>query len=162
MSFSPNGQTLAVADHDGTARIWKVDTGTPITPPLQNYSAALCAVFSRDGSYLLTGSKDGIVRVWDATTGDPITPLLWQNATVENARFSPDGRTVRTVGHGEGSENEQGTIATWELVSEQRPTSQLLLLAQILSAHRLDASGTLMPLDASSISNAWWALHTRQ
>jgi hypothetical protein len=45
--------------------------------------------------------------------------------------------------------------------AEQRPVSQLLPLAEVLSAQRMDASGNLVPLDAESISNAWWTLRAR-
>jgi WD40 repeat protein len=157
MTFSPDGQTLAVADSDGTARVWKVDTGAPITPRLESHSRVLCATFSRDSSCVLTAGREGIVRLWDATTGYPISPPHLQSAAVESAWFTPDGRAVRTVGHG----TEHGTVSTWDLAPEQRPASQLLLLAEVLSAQRMDASGSLVPLDPESIWNAWCTLRSR-
>jgi eukaryotic-like serine/threonine-protein kinase len=157
MSFSPDGQALAVVDTEGTARVWKVDTGEPITPRLQNRSRMLCATFSRDSSCLLTAGMDGFVRLRDAATGYPITPPLLQKAAVDNAWFTPDGRAVRTVAYSTGD----GTVATWDLVPEQRPASQLLLLAEVLSAHRMDASGSLVPLAPEGISNAWSTLRAR-
>ena len=157
MSFSPDGQALAVLDSDGTARVWKVDTGAPITPRLENRSKMLCAAFSRDSSCILTTDKGGIVRLWDAATCQPVTPPLLQKAAVDNTWFTPDGRAARTVGYGA----EYGSVATWDLTPEQRPVSQLLPLAEVLSALRLDASGSPVPMDAESVLNAWWSLRTR-
>ena len=63
----------------------------------------------------------------------------------------------RTVAYGA----EYGTVAALDLAPEQRPASQLLLLAQVLAARRLEASGSLAPMGAESISNASWILGTR-
>jgi len=157
ITFSPDGQTLAVADSDGTARVWKVDTGAPITPRLESHSTVLCVAFSRDSSSILTAGKEGIVRVWDATTGYPITPPQFQMVAVESAWFTPDGRAVRTVGHG----TEHGTVSRWDLTPERRSVNQLRLLAEVLSAQRMDASGSLVPLGPESIWNSWCTLRAR-
>jgi hypothetical protein len=71
--------------------------------------------------------------------------------------FVMELRAVRTVGCG----TPYGTVATWDLAPEPRPVSQLLFLAQVLSAQRIDASRSLAPMGAEGISNAWWTLRKR-
>jgi hypothetical protein len=95
--------------------------------------------------------------VWDATTGQPITPPLKHEGAVDYAMFTADDRAVKTIGHGK----EHGFVGSWELAPDNRPIKDLLLLAQLLSVHRLDASGTLVKLDFDATTNACLVLPKR-
>ena len=60
--FSPDGQLVATASLDRTARIWSVKDGSTVAT-LKGHSDELTAVeFSPDGQSLLTSSRDGTVR----------------------------------------------------------------------------------------------------
>ena len=101
VAFSPDGNRLLTASHDGTARVWDAQTGSPITPELKHGRWVFHAEFSPDGRRVVTASHDGTARVWDAQTGRPITPApgpMRHSIAVRDACFSPDGGRVATVG----------------------------------------------------------------
>ena len=93
---------------DGTARLWDVATGDPLTPPLKHESWVGGAPFSHDESRILTWSEDGTARLWEAATGDPLTPPLGHKdrfmarrlaatspASLPGARTTPPGCGTR-------------------------------------------------------------------
>ena len=156
VSFSPDGQRILTTSVDKTARVWDAATGAPVTPPLPHGRAVLYAAFSHDGRYVTTASEDKTARVWDATTGQPITPPLKHDGEVGGAQFSPDDRRLTTVSLDEAT--HAARVWSWDLAPDGRPVKALLSLAQVLSLHRLDATGTLVPLDAQAVFGAWQTL----
>ena len=84
------------ASLDGTARVWRADTGKPIGVPMQHQGKlnSALAAFSAGGRRVLSASVKGTARVWDADTGKPVTAPLHDN--VRCAAFSADGRRVVT------------------------------------------------------------------
>jgi WD40 repeat protein len=96
-AWSPDGQRIVAAFHDGTARIWKAnDPAEPIV--LRGHQAWLwSAAFSPDGARIVTASGDRTVRVWKADgSGEPIV-LRGHEAAVNAAGFSPDGARIVTA-----------------------------------------------------------------
>jgi hypothetical protein len=84
---SPDGETLARPNSDGTVGLWDAATHHPITVlPGRFYSVA----FSPDGKTLATGRADGTVRFWDvaylvdvarhlcASVRQPLTVAEWR------------------------------------------------------------------------------------
>lgn len=76
--FSPDGDRLATAAADGSAKLWDVadaasGTLTEITA-LQGHSAAvLDVIFSPDGSRIATAALDDTVKIWDDSGGEVLT-----------------------------------------------------------------------------------------
>ncbi|MGD9632123.1 MAG: WD40 repeat domain-containing serine/threonine protein kinase [Pirellulales bacterium] len=87
--FRHDGQRLASASLDGTARIWDgayllganqaekrtadlaLTDSFPGQFPIQDSGTALWSLsFSPDGRYLITGDKDGQLKRWDAESGE--------------------------------------------------------------------------------------------
>ena len=97
MAAHGSDRRIAVALHDGTARIWKVgDPGEPVV--LRGHEApVLWAEFSPDGTRIVTASADKSARIWDAVTGRPVSGLLEHQRTVKTAAFSRDGTRVVTA-----------------------------------------------------------------
>ena len=157
MVFSPDGRRIVIADSDMTARIWDVETGAPVAPPLRHGGAVLYAAFSHHGRYVVTASEDMTARVWDATTGQPITASLAHDGKVTCALFTADDDAVKTISQDAASHIVR--VWRWDLTPDSRPAKELQALSELLSMHRLDASGTPVPLPAAAISNAWQILH---
>ena len=68
-AFSTDGQLVATASLDHTARIWSVKDGSTIAV-LRGHGDELTQVaFSPDGETLLTASRDGTVRIWSVRDG---------------------------------------------------------------------------------------------
>ena len=61
--FSPDGKRILTASYDGTARVWDVQTGQPLTEPMKPGGTVNSAQFSPDGKRIVTASRHA--RVWD-------------------------------------------------------------------------------------------------
>ena len=97
VAFSPDGQSAATADEQGTARVWDVASRTSIA--LRGHVAAVNSVsFSPNGQLVVTAGADGTARVWQAASGASVAVLGATGRPVNAAEFSPDGRFVATGG----------------------------------------------------------------
>ena len=65
MAFSPDGQLLATASRDGTARLWDPATGEHRRTLTGHTNEVNGVAFSPDGQLLATASGDGTARLWD-------------------------------------------------------------------------------------------------
>jgi WD40 repeat protein len=96
LRFSPDGQKLASASLDGTARIWEVSSGST-KQTLQNLPGdARGLVFLPDGKTVVTGSGSfaagGAAKSWDADSGQMKTTLRTQKNFVSALARSADGK----------------------------------------------------------------------
>ena len=99
---------------------------------------------------MLTCSYDRTARVWDATTGTPVTPPLPHDREVIDGAWSAEGDRVATVSFGQAAR-------LWDVAPQAGATSDLLRRAELLSAHRLDGHGGLVPLTAAELRERWAA-----
>ncbi len=120
VAVSPDGQRLATASADNTARVWTIGRSEAVE--LRGHSGDLVSVaFSPNSQNVLTISRqDGTARVWDRDGGEPLYVLGarragFNSATINDppgprqytddvvaAAFSPDGKLVVTA-QGDGT-----------------------------------------------------------
>jgi len=66
--FSPDGNQLATASWDKTARLWDSYIGVPVGQPMKHEWRVNSVAFSPDGRQLATASDDKTARLWDCQT----------------------------------------------------------------------------------------------
>jgi WD40 repeat protein/serine/threonine protein kinase len=95
VAISPDGEVIATALQDNTARVYDATTGKEIRA-LRGHTRSLFGVaFSPDGHRLVTGGgSDESVKLWDAKTGEEIMTLSRGDDAVRSVAFSPDGHKI--------------------------------------------------------------------
>jgi WD40 repeat protein len=73
---------------------------------------------------------------------------------VNHAEFSPDGSKVVTA-------SRDNTACVWDLSPDPRPAEDLELLAQVVSSHRIDQTGALVPFKPDEFLAAWNELRSK-
>lgn len=91
VAWSPDGDLLAVGEHDGTVSLWDSTSGSGELV-LDGHTAPVRAIaWTRDGSRLATTSEDRTVRVWDPSTGRQLQEFAIVGDHALDLEFSPDG-----------------------------------------------------------------------
>jgi WD40 repeat protein len=107
--FSPDGQRLATASDDGTARIWDTKSGMELAV-LHHEGKVKAVAFSPDGAYLATASwGNDTARLWDVESGTEQAVLRHEDE-VNAVAFSPDGAYLATT-------SGDGTARLWDVES---------------------------------------------
>lgn len=136
VSYSPDGNILAIGSEDGSIRFWDeenekfqdktfdglIDVQTD-EPSLCYSELGFVLAYSPDGKTLVTSSvfsPDGRtiaggraarkVYLWDAITGDLKSTLTGHKKPVFSVAFSPDGRTL-------ASGDRDGMVYLWDVIS---------------------------------------------
>src|SRR5438270_177764 len=89
MCFSPDGQRLATASDDNTAKVWDARTGQELLALKGHTRAVLSVCFIIDSQRLATASDDNTAKVWDARTGQELLTLKGHTNMVRSVCFSP-------------------------------------------------------------------------
>jgi WD40 repeat protein len=104
-AFSPDGTHVAVADADGTVRVWD-GAGRQVANLAGHEGRVNEAGFDPAGRYVVTAGDDGSALVWEVATERIVTRLEGHTAAVTSAEFSPDGDAVLTA-------SLDGTARVW-------------------------------------------------
>ncbi|MEM9152019.1 MAG: hypothetical protein AAGB19_16405, partial [Cyanobacteria bacterium P01_F01_bin.3] len=97
VDFHPqNSQRLVSAGEDKTLRLWNVETGKRVIPPISAHFSSIRDVeFSPDGASIVTGSVDNTIRLWDANTGAPKRlPRMAHRDAVFSVAFDSTGDRI--------------------------------------------------------------------
>ncbi len=97
-TFSPDGNRVATASADKTARVWNVKTKSESRVLAGHTAGVLDIAWSPDGKRVVTASEDGTARTWNPDTGAQLALLSGHPGAVLRAAWSPDGKTIATVG----------------------------------------------------------------
>lgn len=98
VAWSPDGNRLATASQDKTARLWEWPSGKELRAFKDHSDAVTGIAFAPDGKSVYTASLDHNVRRFDAETG-AVMRIFTGHADVVNAlAVSPDGHRVVTSG----------------------------------------------------------------
>jgi eukaryotic-like serine/threonine-protein kinase len=96
ITFTSDGKIFARGNYN-SSRLFRSDTGAPLTDPLIHPARVEPLAFSPDDSLLVTGCNDGGVRFWDLRSRKFVAPAITQKARIASVRFSPDGRLLLTA-----------------------------------------------------------------
>jgi WD40 repeat protein len=113
VTFSPDGQVLAVADADGSARLWNVHSGDLLhrldaSAPLKGSAPLMNDLAFANDRELVTASEKGILILWDVKAEKPIRVLSHAGPSIESVAVAGQERVAVTA-------NDQGEVRLWNL-----------------------------------------------
>lgn len=143
--FSPSRDVALVG-----ARLWNLQTKTPIAEIDVIANLITSAAFSVSGERLLITSRDRTAQVWNADTGSPIGFKLTHDQAIGSGRFSADGARIST-------RSSDNAARVWEAESGRPVTPPM---PSVLNAH-FSPSGRYFLTIHPSHSGYLWDLHRR-
>jgi serine/threonine protein kinase/WD40 repeat protein len=95
VAVSPNGQRLAVGDHDHLVHLWNLETRR-LERTIPAHSAWVHDLsLSPDGQRLATASREHAVKIWQVSTGELLRSLP-HDLQVLVVGYSPSGQSLAT------------------------------------------------------------------
>ncbi|OAQ74405.1 WD domain-containing protein [Purpureocillium lilacinum] len=108
VAFSADGQRLASASADRTAKIWDAATGKCVQT-LEGHSGRVFSVtFSADGQRLASASSGRTAKIWDAATGKCIQTLEGHDDWIYSVAFSADSQRLASASY-------DRTVRVWDI-----------------------------------------------
>ncbi len=157
--FSPDGNLLATASKDQTARVWDLKTGK-CSAILSGHQAEVNSVaFSADGKRLASASDDGTVIIWDLATFKVDRRLSTHPSGTNGVGFSRDGTRMATCGRDRDA--RLWDTATWQPVAvlsghqENIGTLAFSPDGEVLATASDDGQVRLWNADSGEAQEAW-------
>lgn len=110
VDISPDGKILASGSLDETIKLWNLETGEEIIPPLIGHKGKVYSVNFNpfDSTQLASSSADGTIRLWNNLKTGEYKELIGHKAKVYSLSFCPDGKIL-------ASSSKDKTIKLWNL-----------------------------------------------
>lgn len=108
VALSPDGDHMATAGRDGTARVWSLTSGQEVVR-LKHAAKVEAVAFSPDGTTISTASFDGTARLWELPSGRERLRAVHPGG-VEVLSVAPDASSVASGGM-------DGSVTVWNMSS---------------------------------------------
>jgi WD40 repeat protein len=111
VAFSSDGRRLATGGEENMVKIWDVETGQELQPPLRGHRGEVYTLaFSPDddGRWIASAGEDSTVKIWNSHTGKVRHTFRGHLGLVCSVAFSPDGRLLVS-----GSRDK--TVKVWDM-----------------------------------------------
>ena len=119
IAFSPNGNTLASGNTDGTIHLWDIMTGAN-QQTFTGYTRLVRSIaFSPDGNTLASGNSDGTVLLWDLTptTKPPLLGDVNRDGVADISDLAIVGSNLGQTGQNDADVNGDGVVNILDLVT---------------------------------------------
>ncbi|MGQ5639305.1 MULTISPECIES: TIR domain-containing protein [unclassified Streptomyces] len=146
ISYSPDGELLAVGSEDGGVLVCEAATGTPLRT-LQGHTGRVYAVKFR-GRVLVTGSSDGTVRLWDPVSGRCLHRLEIHGSGVWPLVLDAEGSLMATG-------DADGVVTVWDTASGTALHRLPGHTAPVYTVAFAPGNATLVTGDASAAVRLW-------
>ena len=141
IAFTPDGNTLAVADSPGGApgqvHLWKMGDEKPFASWTAHNDSILDLKISANGKLLATGSADKLARVWNIETQKEVAKLEGHTSYVQAVAFGKNDAELATGG-------ADKDIKLWDIASAGRVGSFSNRGAAITALHWTPEGKTLL------------------
>src|SRR5262249_19070593 len=97
VAFGADGSLLASCSADGTARVWRADSGEP-AGTFESGGLMLSGVSLSPDGRIPAGGFEGLVYVWDVGQGRRVFGRQAHRGRATAVAFSPDGSRIATCG----------------------------------------------------------------
>ncbi|MEW2622631.1 AAA family ATPase [Streptomyces sp. NPDC048106] len=94
VAWSTDGNLLATASRDGTARVYDARSGRQLCVLPCDGVMVESVCFSPDATRVATAGRDHVVRVWDVASGEPVRRLTGAGDIGRRVAWSPDGLRI--------------------------------------------------------------------
>ncbi|MEY4199169.1 MAG: hypothetical protein RLZZ265_909 [Verrucomicrobiota bacterium] len=132
IAFTPDGNTLAVADSPGGApglvHLWKMGDEKPFASWVAHNDSILDLKVSANGKLLATGSADKLARVWNLATQKEVAKLEGHTSYVQAVAFGKDDAELATG----GADKE---IKIWDIANQEKKSAFQNRSAAVTSLH---------------------------
>ncbi len=96
--FDPSEQRVLVTGRDGSAQVWQIADGQPVSAPLVDNPEEVTAgsiqgnwikdcAFNNDGTLVVLGTDRGLVKVWNVQQGQLLRPAWQAPAEIVKTQF---------------------------------------------------------------------------